>query len=378
MKELPPDEYQSYLPPPGYSLQHFSDEKEVHLRDYWRVIRKRQWMILAFVLIAVSITAVKILTTRPVYRGTATIQINIESPQIMDFREIFTVNSWSMDYYQTQHKILESRNLARRVIQSQKLAEHPDFLPQAPTPFEKWKTEALQRAVGLFKGLRFFASSDKNRSPAKDRTEEERDTPHISAFLGRLAIEPVKDSRIVKIHYTSWDPLLASRVPNAVAASFIQLNLESRFNTSEKAKEWLSKQLEEMKAKVERSDEALQEFGSKYGILSGLDDKENVTMKRLNELNEALTKAESERMAKEAIYKQMKQGNGQGFDTLPSIRENKLIQDLKQTYIQLEAQYMQTVRDLQTELSGNDPAEEPDGGGSETPQLQKSTRSWRA
>ncbi len=135
-------------------------------------------------------------------------------------------------------------------------------------------------------------------------------------------------------------PTLASQVPNALAASFVQLNLESRLNTSEQAKEWLSKQLDEMKGKVEKSDETLQEFGSKYGIISSLDDKENVTMKRLNELNEALTKAESERMAREAVYKQITQGKGQVFDTLPSIMENKLIQDLKQNYIQLEAQYM--------------------------------------
>ena len=95
-----------------------------------------------------------------------------------------------------------------------------------------------------------------------------------------------------------------------------------------------------MKAKIEQSDEALQEFGSKHGIISTLDDKENITMRRLNELNEALTKAESERMAKEAINKQIKQDKGEGFDTLPSIIENKLVQDLKQTHIQLEAQYM--------------------------------------
>ena len=72
---------------------------------------------------------------------------------------------------------------------------------------------------------------------------------------------------------------------------------------------------------MERADEALQAFGSKHDIIS-LDEKENVTMQRLTELNEALTKAESERMAKEALYKQTKDRN---FDSLPSILENKLI-----------------------------------------------------
>jgi polysaccharide biosynthesis transport protein len=94
--------------------------------------------------------------------------------------------------------------------------------------------------------------------------------------------------------------------------------------------------LEDLKAKVERADEALQAFGSKHDIIS-LDEKGNVTLQRLTDLNDALTKAESERMAKEALYKQTKDRT---FDSLPSILENKLIMDLKQAYIQLEAQYM--------------------------------------
>jgi GumC protein len=125
-------------------------------------------------------------------------------------------------------------------------------------------------------------------------------------------------------------------VPNTLAETYIQQNLETRFLATQQAKEWLTGQLDDLKAKVERADEAVQAFGSKHDIIS-LEDKENVTMQRLSELNEALTKAESERMAKEALYKQTKDLN---FDTLPSILENKLIQDLKQTYIQLEAQYM--------------------------------------
>jgi capsular exopolysaccharide synthesis family protein len=121
-----------------------------------------------------------------------------------------------------------------------------------------------------------------------------------------------------------------------LAASYIQQNLEARFVSTEQAKEWLTKQLEDLKAKVERADEDLQAFGSQHDIIS-LEEKENVTMQRLTELNEALTKAEAERMGKEALFKQTKARN---FDSLPTILENKLVMDLKQTYIQLEAQYM--------------------------------------
>jgi pyridoxine 5'-phosphate synthase PdxJ len=86
----------------------------------------------------------------------------------------------------------------------------------------------------------------------------------------------------------------------------IKLNLENRFNATEQAKEQLTQQLDVMRAKVESADEALQEFCEKHGFIF-LDDKEkNVAFQRLADLNEALAKAESERMAKEALYRQTK------------------------------------------------------------------------
>jgi len=318
------------LPPPRYSSSPFPEEKEVNLRDYWKVIQKRRWTITAFFLIVVITTAVATFTMTPIYRGTTTILINKENPQIVDFKEIFAVNTVDMDYYQTQYKVLESRTIAKRVIQSLKLSEHPEFLPKTETLFQKWKSSILNPVFDL------FTSSDKAPISGKDPAEGEKETALINQFLKKLKIEPIRNSRLVKIHFDSNYKDLSFRVPGTLAATYIQQNLETRFVATEQAKEWLTRQLEDLKAKVEKADEAQQAFGSQHDIIS-LEEKENVTMHRLTELNEALTKAESERMGKEALHKQTK---GRNFDALPSILENKLIMDLKQAYIQLEAQYM--------------------------------------
>ena len=75
-------------------------------------------------------TAVGIFTVKPVYRATATIQIDKENPQIVDFREIFAVSAWDIDYYQTHHQILASRQLAKRIVNTLNLSEHPEFIPE--------------------------------------------------------------------------------------------------------------------------------------------------------------------------------------------------------------------------------------------------------
>ena len=301
-------------------------------------------MIIALILIPVIFTLVQGFTTKPIYRGTATLQINVENPQIVDLKEIFAINMWATDYYQTQYKILESHSLAKRVIQKMKLREHPEFLSPPLSPFEKWKSSVRSTLLDSVHSLFPFSRPNPHPSlmpppdPKEETSEDEEESHLVGQFLSRLKIEPIKESRLVKVHFDSYSPELSSQVPNLIAKEYIQMNLESRLDTKEQVKEWLTKQLDDLRSRVESSDEALQKFGSQNDIFS-LDDKENITLNRLNELNEALAKAESERMAKEAIYKQMASEKGFKAVALPSILENKLIQELKQSYIQLETQY---------------------------------------
>jgi len=191
LKQIPPEGYYQLPPPPGYSYPPPQEEKEINLRDYWKVIRKRQWTIIAFFLIVVVTTAVATFTMKPIYRGTTAIQINKENPQIVDFKEMFAVNTMDLDYYQTQYKVLESRSLARRVIQSLKLSEHPEFLPQPETPFQKWKSNILGPISAL------FTASNKKSTSGKDPSESEKETGLINQFLKRLKIEPIRNSRLV-------------------------------------------------------------------------------------------------------------------------------------------------------------------------------------
>ncbi len=334
MQQISNDQNYQILPPSGYSYSPPQEEKEVHLRDYWRVIRKRQWTVIAFFLIVLITTAIATYTMKPIYRATVTIQIDRENPSFVDFKEIFSVNMWDLDYYQTQYKILESRTLAKRVVQSLKLVEHPEFLPQPETPFQKWKSNVFHSVFALFKSPK----KDENKSAQtsiQTSPETDKETALIGQFLGNLKVEPIRNSRLVKVHFDAMNPELAAQVPNSLAGNYIQQSLESRFTSMEQARDWLSNQIDILKAKVERADEALQEFGSKHGIVS-LDEKENIIMQRLTELNDTLTKAEADRMAKEALFRQSKDRD---FDSLPTILENKVIQDLKQTLNQLDAQY---------------------------------------
>jgi succinoglycan biosynthesis transport protein ExoP len=337
MEQIPAPKYPQ-LHPAGYPYAPPEKEEEFSLRDYGKVLRKRRWSILASLLITLVTTAIFTFAMKPIYRGTTTIQINKESPQIVDFKEIFAINTMDLDYYQTQYKILESRSLAKRVIQAKSLFNYPEFSPEKEvSPFQIWRSKIVKKGSDW---LTF--QNEKVRALTENGKETARDSLIINEFLDKLRIEPIRNSRLVKIHFDSHDPDLAKQIPNTLAELYIQQNLESRFKATEQAKEWLTRQLDDLKGKVEKADETLRAFGSKHGIIS-LEEKENIVIQRLSDLNEALAKAEGERMAKEALYRQTQSPNP---DSLPSILENKLVQELKQTYIQLEAQYMKLSESL--------------------------------
>ncbi len=323
--------YQAPQPVSAYSS--CQEEREVHLSEYWKVIQKRRWTIISFTFIVLIATGVTTFRMEPVYRATATIQINKENPQILDFKEIFAVDTMEYDYYQTQYRILESRGLAKRVIKSLRLSERAEFLPKPKPSYQKWKGKILSSILGILRSPK--EKEDVSSSEAK------QEIGLINQFLSGLKIEPIKNSRLVKIHFDSHSPELSLQVADTLASAYIQQNLEHRFITTEKAKEWLTDQLQGLKGEVERADENLQAFGSRHDIIS-LEGRENVIIQRLTELNEALIKAESDRIAKEAVYRQIRDKN---IDSFPPNLENKLISDLKQACIQLEAQY---VKQLET------------------------------
>ena len=278
MREILSTEYYKLPAPPLFPYFPSQEEKEIHLRDYLNVLKKRKWIIIALILIPVIFTLIQSFTTRPIYRGTATLQINVDNPQIVDLKEVFALNMWATDYYQTQYKVLESHSLAKRVIQKMKLWEHPEFLSPPPSPFEKWKSSVRAALANSIRSLFSFDGPKPHLSPRsaldsqQKASEDEEEVPFLGQFLSRLKIEPIKESRLVKVHFDSYSSELSGRVPNILAKEYIQMNLESRLDTKEQVKEWLTKQLDDLRSRVESSDEALQKFGSQNDIFS-LDDK---------------------------------------------------------------------------------------------------------
>src|SRR5215475_10033729 len=116
-------------PPPAHAARPSDppEDTEVHLSDYLRVLYKRRWPALTVFLIVFVGTCVFTFTATPIYNARVQLLIEKENTNVVTFKEAVEQNQLTDDYYQTQYKILQSRALARRTLDSLNLWHFPEF-----------------------------------------------------------------------------------------------------------------------------------------------------------------------------------------------------------------------------------------------------------
>lgn len=187
-------------------------------------------------------------------------------------------------------------------------------------------------------GLRRYGTNGGWDPPAPLEEDQELDPKYdtlIRNFQSRLTVAPVRRSRLVEVSFDSYEPVLSSRVVNALVANFIEQNLEAKWDATQKASDWLSQQLVGLKAKLEKSEEDLQRYAKDNSILF-LDEKQIMSTEKLKQLQEEDTRAQADLIQKESLYSQVRAGD---LSSVPGILENKLYQDLSVKLTDLRREY---------------------------------------
>jgi succinoglycan biosynthesis transport protein ExoP len=298
------------LIPPSSRLPNWDlSPREPHLYDYLLILRKHQWLILSFLLAVVTIVSIATFRMQSVYVAIARIEIDRENGSILPFQGMDTYDSIMDDnYIETQSKILTSETLALQTIRSSGLGARPEFAsPSGPS-------DAV--AIG---------SLENQKRPAE-----------LGAFLGSLGVRRVPNSRLLDVSFESTDPQFAARVVNEHIHNFQDQNIKSRYDETARATAWLSDQLNELKIKVQESEDKRIAYERKNQIWT-LDDKSNITTQRLADVNKALTDAQDDRMRKQALYEFAKAGD---VADVPALRDNVTLQSLTQKREGISEEYV--------------------------------------
>lgn len=264
----------------------FQDEADHGgLIEYWNVIRRYKGTVIIIAFFGAMLGFLFTLPQTPIYQARASIEIENLNQSFMKFNEVNPTQTGmggsEVSDIQTQIRILQSDTLIERVVTKLK---SPAALRTGEGRISAWK-----KALNL------------PQLPAADAYQQSLTTASSS-----LKVRAAGQTRIIELLVDSTDPNTAAEFANTLATEYIENNLESRWKTTEKTTEWLTRQLDGMRVNLEHSEDRLQQYAREAGLVF-MDEKTNVSSERLRQLQQSLSEAQAERITKQSRFEMAKE-----------------------------------------------------------------------
>jgi polysaccharide biosynthesis transport protein len=286
--------------------------REPHLLDYLIILRKHQWLIVTFLLTVVTVVTIASFKMKPEYEAAARVEIDKEAQTMQQpFSDASSYGDYedSEAYIETQTKILQSETMAMMTIKSMDLTRYPEF-------------------GGSANSIAWQHPGPSGPRPAI-----------LGAFLGRLSVKRVPNSRLIEVQFAAENPQLAAQIVNTHLQNYVEQNFRSKYDATIQASNWLSAELEELRIKVEKSEDARIAYERENQIWQ-IDEKQDITTQKLVDLSKAVTDAQTDVAQKEALYRMAVSGN---VDALPAARTNAVISNLMTRKSTLDEQYAEAL-----------------------------------
>ena len=273
-------EMPSPIPPPtvGKTVPGVAVLKAV--RKYWATAAA----VLALIMAG---TVFYTLGQKRIFQARATIMFDPNPPRplghaVENVVDIGSGSFWhNQEYYETQYYIIRSRGVATEVVRDLGLANDQRFLQNTPPDEEPEAGEPV---------------------PVEAAAE---------AVRARVAVLPIRDSRLARVTFVDADPERARRILSALVNTYVAMNLDRTIESTGSATDWLRGQLDSLKRDLESSEHALHEYKKNNDILSvAFDDKSSMLVDQMRLLNQEVAQAESELGRASARHSQLNSSPG--------------------------------------------------------------------
>ena len=281
----------------GPSQNNGSTNTDATLSEALITLRKRRLLVLAFVVLGTLYGLYKAVTQIRLYEAFGRIEVRAGSSDEFKLSSASFFGDDPQRKLSTEEAILESDTLLTTVARDLNLVNNPAFF-----------------------GLKTL---DKHHSLDEPGMRQQA----VAQLQGGLKVSIVPKTDIMRISYSSLDPKLSADIVNKLVADFQQRSYETRFTSTQRVSQWLSSQLDDLKQKVESSQEQMMDLQKKLGTL-GFDSTHNQITASLDDLVKAAAEAKLARIVAESRYRLlsgMDPNSLEGsLDTVPGAPEPEL------------------------------------------------------
>lgn len=292
-------------------------EPRLDFVEYWRTLLKRKWAILSFALAVTLVAGVVAFVSTPIYEAKTTLLIETNKQKVVTIEDVYAGVGASREYFQTQVEIIKSREVALKAIGKLKLYDNPEFDPRLP-----------KRGIAAFIKAQIGFSTDE--PPPKEWNEQTLAEAVYGSFNANLSIEPIRLSQLVIIRFSSANAALAANVTNTLAQTYIENDLDARYQMTRTASVWLQDRLSGLKEKLNQSEQVLQGYREKSGIVNIEKTAQAGAGQQIEQLQMRLIEARARRAEIEATYKIIKDAANVGeLASQPAVLNSGQVSDAK-------------------------------------------------
>jgi uncharacterized protein involved in exopolysaccharide biosynthesis len=297
-------------------METIQPEQSLHLSEYYYILRKHRWMVIASFIIIVTLTMLFTYLMKPVYKATATLAIEKErssSPLTGDAVDYEGYLNQSITL-NTHLKLITSRPIMKKVAEELKLDKETD-LDVSP-----WNTLLSQ----FKKNIRLLFGMEEKILSTEDRLEAFAET-----LSDKTDVELIRDTILLNINVDDHDPMLARDIANAIANGYIEFNISNRLKYSQNTLTRMTDQLYEIKKKLEDSEADFLEYKQDEKLFS-IEGRQKVIDQKIQDFNTAYLEARNSRLALDAKLAELKKTLGDKGDIMQvrSLIQNTLIDKL--------------------------------------------------
>lgn len=320
------------------------EEKEIHLRDYLRIINKRKITVFTIFLIVATVAIIKTFTQTPMYRAATRVMIEKNTTSILNN---YRYSSWDPEFLETQYQLIKSAAVAEKVVKQIGAEKMYDIFFGKPDTGEKtpslirsvaaWIKQQMGNIKSLFGISRLLAPDpvDQDLIPPELDVPLSKTEQMVAAIKGGIMAEPVGTSRVVEISFWSTNPVIAMQVVNSVADAYISELLDMQMQVTGYSISWMRDKAEIQRQKLEESEKELHDYKRKHDIIT-VEDRLAVLPQRLAEFSTKLALAEAKRKELAAIYEQVKNVQKEKLETIPGIVENAAVDGVNEKILLAE------------------------------------------
>ncbi len=264
-------------------------EEETGIRDIWRILVRRRWLIILTV-VTLMVSAIGVVETlTPRYTTEALLMVGDQQPHMLDLQSVVT--GVETEITESEIQIIKSRRIARLVIEKLDLLHNPSFVPQKTQA--GWQASLAQDVSDFWKtvanvtGLKSTAAK-----PPKALDEDIAMARGVDSLLKHLEVTAKGRSRVIGISYESPDPEMAAAITNEVAQAYIQDQLTAKLQATIQANQWLTERVADLRNQVIGTDRRVQQRKIEAGITEGK--QVDLVNEQISSLSEQLILAEAD------------------------------------------------------------------------------------